>query len=178
MIYAGGGIISADASEEFKAFAELIDAPVCCSLMGLGCIPADHPLCVGNIGMHGGYETGMATAECDLMIACGARFSDRVAGDRERFGEQAKIVQLEIDEKEINKNVKVDEYILGDIKEILIALTIGLDRQNHPDWLAKIEEWKHHLTIKSSPSATFRSHSRFLIQSTKSSVRQTSSQQM
>ena len=88
MIYAGGGIISADASEEFKAFAELIDAPVCCSLMGLGCIPADHPLCVGNIGMHGGYETGMATAECDLMIACGARFSDRVAGDRERFGEQ------------------------------------------------------------------------------------------
>ncbi len=71
MIYAGGGIISADASEEFKAFAELIDAPVCCSLMGLGCIPADHPLCVGNIGMHGGYETGMATAECDLMIACG-----------------------------------------------------------------------------------------------------------
>ena len=148
MIYAGGGIISADASEEFKAFAELIDAPVCCSLMGLGCIPADHPLCVGNIGMHGGYETGMATAECDLMIACGARFSDRVAGDRERFGEQAKIVQLEIDEKEINKNVKVDEYILGDIKEILIALTIGLDRQNHPDWLAKIEEWKHHFDDK------------------------------
>lgn len=151
MIYAGGGIISADASEEFKAFAELIDAPVCCSLMGLGCIPADHPLCVGNIGMHGGYETGMATAECDLMIACGARFSDRVAGDRERFGEQAKIVQLEIDEKEINKNVKVDEYILGDIKEILIALTIGLDRQNHPDWLAKIEEWKHHFDDKKLP---------------------------
>lgn len=103
MIYAGGGIISADASEEFKAFAELIDAPVCCSLMGLGCIPADHPLCVGNIGMHGGYETGMATAECDLMIACGARFSDRVAGDRERFGEQAKIVQLEIDEKKLTR---------------------------------------------------------------------------
>ena len=68
----------------------------------------------------------------------GARFSDRVAGDRERFGEQAKIVQLDIDEKEINKNVKVDEYILGDIKEILIALTIGLDRQNHPDWLSII----------------------------------------
>lgn len=151
MIYAGGGIISADASEEFKAFAELIDAPVCCSLMGLGCIPADHPLCVGNIGMHGGYETGMVTAECDLMIACGARFSDRVAGDREKFGEQAKIVQLDIDEKEINKNVKVDEYILGDIKEILIALTIGLDRQNHPDWLAKIEEWKHHFDDKKLP---------------------------
>ena len=118
MIYAGGGILSANASPEFRAFAELIDDPVCCSLMGLGCIPARHPLCVGNIGMHGGYEAGMATAECDLMIACGARFSDRVAGDREKFGEQAKIVQLEIDEKEINKNVKVDEYILGDIKNI------------------------------------------------------------
>lgn len=144
MIYAGGGILSANASPEFRAFAELIDAPVCCSLMGLGCIPARHPLCVGNIGMHGGYEAGMATAECDLMIACGARFSDRVAGDREKFGEQAKIVQLEIDEKEINKNVKVDEYILGDIKNILIALTVGLEQQNHEDWLAKIEEWKHH----------------------------------
>lgn len=155
MIYAGGGIISADASEEFKAFAELIDAPVCCSLMGLGCIPASHPLCVGNIGMHGGYETGMATAECDLMIACGARFSDRVAGDREKFGEQAKIVQLEIDEKEINKNVKVDEYILGDIKEILIALTIGLDQQSHPDWLDKIEEWKHHFDDEKLPECEY-----------------------
>ena len=107
MIYAGGGILSADACEEFRQFAELIDAPVCCSLMGLGCIPASHPLCIGNIGMHGGYETGMVTAACDLIIAIGARFSDRVAGDRERFGEQAKIVQLEIDKTEINKNVKV-----------------------------------------------------------------------
>lgn len=142
MIYAGGGIIGADASEEFIKFAELIDAPVCCSLMGLGCIPASHPLCMGNIGMHGGYETGMITAECDLIISCGARFSDRVAGDREKFGEQAKIVQLEIDKKEINKNVKVDEYILGDIEDILIALTIGLEQQNHKPWLEKIEEWK------------------------------------
>ena len=155
MIYAGGGILSANASPEFKAFAELIDAPVCCSLMGLGCIPASHPLCVGNIGMHGGYESGMATAECDLMIACGARFSDRVAGDREKFGEQAKIVQLEIDEKEINKNVKVDEYILGDIKNILIALTVGLEQQKHEDWLAKIEEWKHHFDDVKAPESEY-----------------------
>ena len=155
MIYAGGGILSANASPEFRAFAELIDAPVCCSLMGLGCIPASHPLCVGNIGMHGGYESGMATAECDLMIACGARFSDRVAGDREKFGEQAKIVQLEIDEKEINKNVKVDEYILGDIKNILIALTVGLEQQKHEDWLAKIEEWKHHFDDVKAPESEY-----------------------
>lgn len=143
MIYAGGGILSGNASAEFKAFAELIDAPVCCSLMGLGCIPASHPLCVGNIGMHGGYEAGMTTANCDLMIACGARFSDRVAGDREKFGNQAKIIQLEIDEKEVNKNVKVDQYILGDIKNSLIALTVGLDKQNHDDWKNQLVEWKH-----------------------------------
>lgn len=155
MIYAGGGILSANASPEFKDFAELIDAPVCCSLMGLGCIPARHPLCVGNIGMHGGYESGMATAECDLLIACGARFSDRVAGDREKFGEQAKIVQLEIDEKEINKNVKVDEYILGDIKDILIALTVGLEQQKHEDWLAKIEVWKHHFDNVEAPKSEY-----------------------
>ncbi|MEE1218366.1 MAG: biosynthetic-type acetolactate synthase large subunit [Ruminococcus sp.] len=155
MIYAGGGIISGDASEEFTKFAELIDAPVCCSLMGLGCIPASHPLCMGNIGMHGGYETGMATSNCDLIIACGARFSDRVAGDREKFGEQAKIVQLEIDDKEINKNVKVDEYILGDIKEILIALTNGLDEQKHPQWLAQLDEWKHHFDDEKLPESEY-----------------------
>ena len=143
MIYAGGGIISANACEELRVFAELIDAPVCCSLMGLGTIPASHPLCVGNIGMHGGYETGMITAECDLMITCGARFSDRVAGDRDKFGDQAKIVQLEIDDNEINKNVKVDEYVLGDVKSSLYALTVGLEQQSHPEWLGKIEVWKH-----------------------------------
>ncbi len=155
MIYAGGGIISADACAEFKQFAELIDAPVCCSLMGLGCLPASHPLCIGNIGMHGGYETGMITAACDLIIACGARFSDRVAGDREKFGEQAKIVQLEIDKNEINKNVKVDEYILGDAKLILQALVKGLEQQEHNVWLAKIDEWKHHFDNATKPYSEY-----------------------
>ena len=155
MIYSGGGIISGNAGNEFKAFAELIDAPVCCSLMGLGCIPASHPLCVGNIGMHGGYETGMATANCDLMIACGVRFSDRVAGDRKKFGEQSKIVQFEIDEKEINKNVHVDEYILGDVKEILSVLTSGMEQQNHAEWLSQMEEWKHHFDNKKLPESDF-----------------------
>ncbi len=155
MIYAGGGILSADACEEFRQFAELIDAPVCCSLMGLGCIPASHPLCIGNIGMHGGYETGMVTAACDLIIAIGARFSDRVAGDRERFGEQAKIVQLEIDKTEINKNVKVDEYILGDAKLIIQALLVGMEQQEHHVWLAKIDEWKHHFDNVTKPFSDY-----------------------
>ena len=155
MIYAGGGILSAYACAEFKQFAELINAPVCCSLMGLGCLPASHPLCIGNIGMHGGYETGMITAACDLIIAIGARFSDRVAGDREKFGEQAKIVQFEIDKAEINKNVKVDEYILGDAKLILQALLQDLEPQEHHVWLAKIEEWKHHFDDASKPYSEY-----------------------
>ena len=155
MIYAGGGILSADACEEFRAFAELIDAPVCCSLMGLGCLPAAHPLCIGNIGMHGGYETGMITAGCDLIIACGARFSDRVAGDREKFGEQAKIVQLEIDVNEINKNVHVDEYVLGDAKLILSALLDGMEQQDHAHWLDKIDEWKHRFDGSSMPRSFY-----------------------
>ena len=148
IIYAGGGIISANATEVFKKFAELTDIPVCCSLMGLGCIPADHPLCMGNIGMHGGYETGMATDKCDLIITCGARFSDRVAGDRDKFGAQAEIVQLEIDEKEINKNVKVSEYVLGDLENILEALCDGMEQQNHSEWLSVLGEWKHFLDNK------------------------------
>ncbi len=148
LIYAGGGVLSADACAELVSFAELIDCPVSCSLMGLGCIPASHPLAMGNIGMHGGFATGKATDECDLIIACGARFSDRVAGDREKFCEQAKIVQLEIDEKEINKNVKVDEYILGDLKEILTALTDGMEQLKHAEWNEKINGWKELSEIK------------------------------
>ena len=105
--------------------------------------------------MHGGYETGMITAACDLIIACGARFSDRVAGDREKFGEQAKIVQLEIDKNEINKNVKVDEYILGDAKLILQALAEGLEQQEHNVWLAKIDEWKHHFDNATKPYSEY-----------------------
>lgn len=155
MIFSGGGIISAEACDELKRFAELIDAPVCCSLMGLGAMPDSHPLFVGNIGMHGGYETGMITAECDLMLACGARFSDRVAGDRDKFGEQAKIVQIEIDRNEINKNVRVDEYILGDVKDALTALCLGLEQQSHPQWLEKIGEWKKKFENYTEPDTEY-----------------------
>ncbi len=148
VIYAGGGIISGNASDKFMEFACLADAPVCCSLMGLGCIPDGHRLNMGNIGMHGGYETGVATAKCDLIIACGARFSDRVAGDRDKFGEQADIIQFDIDEKEIGKNVAVSGHILGDISEILAALCNGLTQQNHSDWIDKLTKLKSKLEIK------------------------------
>ena len=143
IIYAGGGIISSNTSEKFTAFAELIDTPVCCSLMGLGCIPASHRLNMGNIGMHGAYETGKATANCDLIIACGARFSDRVAGDREKFGEQANIIHLDIDKKEIGKNVSVDSYVVGDMESVLTELADGMPQLDHTPWIDQLVEWKN-----------------------------------
>ena len=147
MIYAGGGIISANACDEFVKFAERIDAPVCCSLMALGCMPADHPLFVGNIGMHGGYETGMAIDNADVIIACGARFSDRVAGDREKFGQQATIIQLDIDAHEIHKNVKVDNWVIGDLKDTLVKVVDGLEQKSNPTWIEQIMDWKKKITI-------------------------------
>ncbi len=143
MIYAGGGIISANASKPFIEFAEKVDAPVCCSLMGLGCIPASHKLNMGNIGMHGGYETGMATEKCDLIIACGTRFSDRVAGDPKKFGAQADIIHIDIDENEINKNVKVSNHIIGDMADVLEILNKHIKQQNHTQWLVQMEIWKN-----------------------------------
>ena len=142
LIYAGGGIISADASAELIEFAEKIDAPVCCSLMGLGCIPSTHRLNMGNIGMHGGYETGMATDKCDLIIALGARFSDRVAGNPKKFGSQAKIIQVDIDEGEIDKNVQTDRHIIGDVKDVLTILNKHVEKQSHTQWLVQLEIWK------------------------------------
>ena len=142
IIYAGGGVISSDASEELIEFAEKIDAPVCCSLMGLGSIPATHRLNMGNLGMHGTYATGMATEKCDLIIACGARFSDRVAGDPKKFGSQATIIQIDIDKNEIDKNVQTDTHIIGDVKEILEILSNHVEKQNHTQWLVQLEIWK------------------------------------
>ncbi|MBQ5347638.1 MAG: biosynthetic-type acetolactate synthase large subunit [Ruminococcus sp.] len=142
IIYAGGGVISADASDELLKFAEKIDAPVCCSLMGLGAIPASHRLNMGNLGMHGTYATGMATEKCDLIIAVGARFSDRVAGNPKKFGEQANIIHIDIDENEIDKNVHTDDHIIGDTKDVLEILNNHVEKQNHTQWLVQLEIWK------------------------------------
>ena len=141
-IYAGGGIISSNAADELLAFAEKIDAPVCCSLMGIGGMPADHELYFGNLGMHGMYSTGMATLNADCIIALGARFSDRVAGDRERFGENATIIHFDIDENEIDKNVKTDCAIIGDIKSTLAELTASIEQLEHRQWLNQLRQWQ------------------------------------
>ena len=141
VIYAGGGVISGNASKELTEFAEILDAPVCCSLMGMGDISGDHPLFAGNLGMHGAVETGMAIKDADLIVAAGARFSDRVAGDTEKFGANARIIHLDIDLKEINKNVKVDNWLLGDIKELLSELKAKLTQQNHEQWKKELSKY-------------------------------------
>jgi acetolactate synthase-1/2/3 large subunit len=142
LIYAGGGVLSADAAGELVAFAEKLQIPVCCSLMGLGGFPGNHPLYVGMIGMHGAYETGMALSGCDLLLVAGARFSDRVAGDRAHFAEQAEILQLDIDRAEINKNVRVDHALIGDLRALLKGLAARLKEQRHPQWLQEIAAWR------------------------------------
>ncbi|MEE1075915.1 MAG: biosynthetic-type acetolactate synthase large subunit [Acutalibacteraceae bacterium] len=141
VIYAGGGVILSNASDELTALAELLDSPVCCSLMGMGSISANHPLFAGNLGMHGAVETGMAIKNADLIIAAGARFSDRVAGDTEKFGANATIIHLDIDEKEINKNVKVDKWLIGNLKDSLTALKSGLAQQNHDAWKQELSNY-------------------------------------
>ena len=155
LIYAGGGIISSNASEKFIEFAEKVDAPVCCSLMGLGCIPASHRLNMGNIGMHGGYETGMATEKCDLIITCGARFSDRVAGDPEKFGKQADIIQIDIDENEVNKNVTVSNSIIGDMADVLDILNQHVKQQDHTQWLVQMGIWKNEKKSAKNPHGDY-----------------------
>ena len=155
LIYAGGGIISSNASEKFIEFAEKVDAPVCCSLMGLGCIPASHRLNMGNIGMHGGYETGMATEKCDLIITCGARFSDRVAGDPKKFGKQADIIQIDIDENEVNKNVTVSNSIIGDMADVLDILNQHVKQQDHTQWLVQMGIWKNENKSAKNPHGDY-----------------------
>lgn len=110
--------------------------------MGIGGMPADHELYFGNLGMHGMYSTGMATLNADCIIALGARFSDRVAGDRERFGENATIIHFDIDENEIDKNVKTDCAIIGDIKSTLAELTASIEQLEHRQWLNQLRQWQ------------------------------------
>ncbi|MBO5363957.1 MAG: biosynthetic-type acetolactate synthase large subunit [Clostridia bacterium] len=143
LIYAGGGVIAADASKELQQFQSLIDAPVTLSLMGLGGFPASHSVYTGMIGMHGTKTTSLAIKECDLLIAIGARFSDRVTCDTDTFAKDTKILHIDADRAEIDKNVLTDAYLVGDAKAVLSALCKKLKTpQRHPEWLKKIAGWK------------------------------------
>ena len=143
MIYAGGGVISANASKQLLQFAEKADIPVSCSLMGMGGFPNDHRLYCGLIGMHGGYGSAMATSNCDLMVVVGARFSDRVAGDTKTFAKDAKIIHIDIDAAEFDKNVLVDLTVRGSADAVLSKLARNVDSADHSDWVNQIAEWSN-----------------------------------
>ncbi len=164
MIYMGGGVVSSDAEGQLLALAEKIDCPVASSVMGLGGFPASHRLYIGTIGMHGGYETGKATDNCDLIITVGARFSDRVAGDREKFGQAAKIIQLDIDRAEINKNVKIDKYLLGDLKDTLSLLCDACDKADNSEWTAQLSEWAKKGEVTQTPDSEEYAHPYYVIE--------------
>lgn len=142
LIFAGGGIRIAEADAELKAFAEKIDAPVSASMMGIGTIPVDHPLYLGFVGMHGSMASNLSFNETDLLICVGTRFSDRVMGNEKYFAQNAKIIQFDVDPAEINKNVQVDEYVIGDAKLALEALTNSLDQMTHPSWIKEVSDIK------------------------------------
>jgi acetolactate synthase-1/2/3 large subunit len=142
LIIAGGGLISSGASAEFAEFAERADAPVALTTMGLGGFGADNPRFTGMIGMHGSRASNIASLNCDLLVSFGVRFSDRVTGSAERFCEKAKILHIDIDPAEINKNVKTSAAIIGDMGEILRALNSGLEQLRHEEWMAETARLK------------------------------------
>ncbi len=134
LIICGGGVVRGRAQDEFAVFAEKMDAPVAITLMGAGGYPGEGKLATGMLGMHGSQASNRAAASCDLLIAIGCRFSDRVALNPDNFAPQAKIVQVDIDRAEINKNVKVDHYIVGDAAQVLSLLSEKIDQKNHTEW--------------------------------------------
>ena len=147
-IFNGGGAVISGASEEITELAHRIDAPVCDSLMGKGAFSGEEPLYTGMLGMHGTKTSNLGVSQCDLLIVLGARFSDRVTGNAKTFARNAKILQIDVDAAEINKNVKVDAYIEGDVKEVLKRLLPELPQISHPEWAAKIQEMKEKYPLR------------------------------
>ena len=141
-IFVGGGAVIANASDELRAFAHKIQAPVADSLMGKGAFDGTDELYTGMVGMHGTKTSNFGITEADLLIVVGARFSDRVTGNASKFAKNAKILQLDVDPAEINKNIRVDASIIGDVKVILRKLNARLDPVNHDEWIAHIERMK------------------------------------
>ncbi len=141
-IYVGGGAVISEAYREVREFANLLDAPVCDTLMGKGVIDGNDERYTGMIGMHGTKTSNFGVSGCDLLIALGARFSDRVVGNPKRFAEHAKVLHIDVDAAEINKNIKTDVSLVGDLKEVLSQLNGRLSAQKHEAWMAHIAELK------------------------------------
>jgi acetolactate synthase-1/2/3 large subunit len=141
-IFVGGGAVISGASNELKEFVSLVDAPICDTLMGKGAFDGTDAHYTGMLGMHGTKTSNLGVSECDLLIAIGVRFSDRVLGDAKKFAYQAKILQFDIDPAEINKNIPATASVIGDVKQILQKINEKLTQQEHADWIAHIKEYK------------------------------------
>ena len=150
-IYLGGGAVISEAAEEVAEFAELIDSPVCDTLMGKGAFNGRSERYTGMIGMHGTKASNLGVSECDLLVALGARFSDRVTGNPKKFAEGAKIVHIDIDPAEFNKNIRVDASLTGDLKAVLTELNARIAKQgrkDHSEWMQKIAQLKEKYPLK------------------------------
>ncbi|MBE5903399.1 MAG: biosynthetic-type acetolactate synthase large subunit [Pseudobutyrivibrio sp.] len=142
VIFVGGGAVLANASKELKKFVELVDAPVCDTLMGKGAYSGKEDRYLGMLGMHGTKASNLSVSECDLLIAIGTRFSDRVLGNPSKFASKAKILQFDVDPAEINKNIVADHAVIGDVKEILSRINKLLTQKEHEAWIKHTEELK------------------------------------
>ena len=147
-IFVGGGAVIANAAQELKEFVKLVDAPVCDTLMGKGAYDGTSENYTGMLGMHGTKVSNLGVCECDLLIAVGTRFSDRVLGNPAKFAENAKILQFDVDPAEINKNIIVDHEVIGDIKEILKAINPLIEQQSHTKWMDHIAELSAKFPVK------------------------------
>ena len=141
-IFVGGGAVLSDASEELRSLAHKIQAPVADSLMGKGAFDGTDELYTGMLGMHGTKTSNFGVSECDLLIVAGARFSDRVTGNASKFAKNAKILQIDVDPAEINKNIHTHASIIGDLKVVLRKLNARLDPMNHEEWIQHVERMK------------------------------------
>ena len=168
LFYVGGGVVISNATEELKLLAERLNAPVSVSLMGKTAFPARHPLSTGMIGMHGTKASNAATAQCDVLVAIGARFSDRVISDPARFASESSIVQIDIDPAEINKNVRTAACLTGDIKGILSALAERVTPRARDKWNERVDEWKAHVPAMYSKKT--RLHPRFVLETVHAAV--------
>ncbi len=147
-IFVGGGCVLSGASEEVRKLAALLDAPVCDTLMGKGVFPGEDERYTGMLGMHGTKTSNFGVSSCDLLLAVGVRFSDRVTGNTAKFAKQAKILQIDLDAAEVNKNVITDGSIVGDAKAVLAAINAKLSQQKHSEWMDEIKEMKEKYPLR------------------------------
>ena len=146
-IFVGGGAVISEASEELRKFVELVDAPVCDTLMGKGAFDGTDDRYTGMLGMHGTKTSNLGVSECDLLIAIGSRFSDRVLGNPKKFARHAKILHIDVDPAEINKNIVADASIIGDVKEVLSRLNEKLPQYQHAEWMEYIQKMQERFPL-------------------------------